>query len=108
MSFLVSLGATTVVEDSSGNAGASFIAYAARAGIHGKVFVPDYASGSKRVQIEMYGAEVVPIKGSRSRASEAAIKEVETTGKIYASHAYLSHGLPGLATIAYEIYDQLG
>ncbi len=108
MSFLVSLGATAAVDDSSGNAGASFAAYAARAGIHGKVFVPDYASGPKRKQIEMYGAEVVPIKGSRSRTAEAVIKEVETTGKVYASHAYLPHGLPGLATIAYEIYDQLG
>ena len=108
MRFLVSLGATTAVEDSSGNAGASFAAYAARAGIHGKVFVPDSASGPKRVQIEMYGAEVVLIKGSRSRTAEAVIKEVETTGKIYASHAYLPHGLPGLATIAYEIYEQLG
>lgn len=108
MSFLVSLGATIAVEDSSGNAGASFAAYASRAGIHGKVFVPDSASGPKRVQIEMYGAEVVLIKGSRSRTAEAVIKEVETTGKIYASHAYLPHGLPGLATIAYEIYEQLG
>src|SRR3990172_4302245 len=42
ISFLQSRGVTEAVEDSSGNAGASFAAYAARAGIHGRVFIPEY------------------------------------------------------------------
>jgi len=45
LSFLHSRGIDEAVEDSSGNAGASFAAYAARAGIRGKVYVPDSAAG---------------------------------------------------------------
>lgn len=108
MSFLLSRGVKSAVEDSSGNAGASFAAYAAHAGIQARVFVPAYASGPKRVQIEAYGAELVSIEGLRSNAAEAVINEVENHGAVYASHAYLPFGLPGLATIAYEITDQLG
>jgi len=100
-------GVTEAVEDSSGNAGASFAAYAARAEINARIFVPDSASGSKRKQIEAYGAELVPISGSRSDVSDA-VRKVAETGTAYASHAYLPFNLPGYATAAYEIVEQLG
>lgn len=106
-SHLLAMGIREAVEDSSGNAGASFAAYAARAGIRARVFVPDYASGPKRAQIERYGAEVVRIMGPRSEAASAAQRAV-AAGAHYASHAYLPHGLAGLATIAYELVEQLG
>jgi threonine synthase len=67
--FLKSRGVTAAVEDSSGNAGASFAAYAARAGIQARIFVPDSASGPKKRQIEAYGAQVVRIMGPRSAHS---------------------------------------
>lgn len=107
VSFLLSRRVSEAVEDSSGNAGASFAAYAAAAGIQGRVFVPDYAAGPKRRQIEAYGADVVRILGSRTKTSEAALKAVDN-GAVYASHAYMPHGLAGYATLAYEIYQQLG
>lgn len=107
ISFLRSRGVGEAVEDSSGNAGASFAAYAARAGMRGRVFVPDYAAGPKRVQIEAYGAEVVRILGTRSQTAEACLRAVEA-GAVYASHAYLPQGLTGYATLAYELYEQLG
>ncbi|MDH5506809.1 MAG: pyridoxal-phosphate dependent enzyme [Anaerolineae bacterium] len=108
VSFLRARGVTAAVEDSSGNAGAAFAAYAGRAGITAKVFVPGYASGPKRNQIEAYGAQVVPVDGPRSAAAEAALRTVEQDGETYASHAYLPFGLAGLATIAYELVEQLG
>ncbi|HEY9153101.1 MAG TPA: pyridoxal-phosphate dependent enzyme [Anaerolineales bacterium] len=107
VSFLRSRGIKEAIEDSSGNAGASFAAYAARAGIKARVYVPDSASGPKRAQIEAYGAELIPISGPRSRASEAVMQAAES-GMVYASHAYLPFNLPGYATCAYEIYEQLG
>jgi threonine synthase len=107
VSFLRSRGVTEAIEDSSGNAGASFAAYAARAGIKARVYVPDSASGPKRRQIEAYGAELIPVPGPRSKASEAVI-QAATAGMVYASHAYLPFNLPGYATCAYEIYEQLG
>ena len=99
-------GVTTAIEDSSGNAGASFAAYAARAGIHARVFIPDYASGPKRRQIEILGAEVIPIPGPRSAASQAVLEAAEK-GAVYASHAYLPHGIAGMATVAFELVEQL-
>lgn len=95
------------VEDSSGNAGASFAAYAARAGIEATVFIPEYASGPKKAQIEAYGAQVMRIPGPRSAVTEAVQKEADS-GKVYASHTCLPHGIAGMATIAYELVEQLG
>lgn len=105
--WLKSRGIYEAVEDSSGNAGASFAAYAARAGIKARVFVPESASGPKRRQIEAYGAELVQVPGSRTDVAEAA-RTVADGGNVYASHAYLPFNLPGYATAAYEIFEQLG
>ncbi len=100
-------GVEEAVEDSSGNAGASFAAYAARAGIRARIFIPDYASGPKRAQIEAYGAELVPIVGPRSAATEAVLRAVDS-GSVYASHAHLPHLAAGMATIAFELVEALG
>jgi threonine synthase len=104
--WLHSRGINEAVEDSSGNAGASFAAYAARTGIKARVFVPESASGPKRRQIEAYGAELVLVPGSRTDVAEA-VRRVADTGIVYASHAYLPFNLPGYATTAYEIFEQL-
>lgn len=107
VSALMADGVERAVEDSSGNAGASFAAYAARAGIQARVFVPEYASGPKLAQIEAYGAEVVPVLGPRSETTEAALRAAES-GSVYASHTYLPHVQAGMATMAFEIAETLG
>lgn len=107
IAFLKARGVTEAIEDSSGNAGASFAAYAARAGIRAKVYIPEDASGPKRQQIEFYGAELVPVPGPRSNATRSALEEAQA-GAVYASHAYLPFNLPGYATCAFELVEQLG
>ena len=107
VSFLRKRGVTFAVEDSSGNAGASFAAYCARAGIKARIYVPESTSAPKRNQIEVYGAELICIKGPRSEAAKAVLSAAEN-GSVYASHGFLPFGLTGIATIAYEIVDQLG
>lgn len=107
VSALAAAGISEAIEDSSGNAGASFAAYAARAGIRAKVFVPDYTSGPKRAQIEAYGAELVRILGPRSETSRAVLRAADA-GAVYASHTYLPHGLAGMATLAFELVEALG
>lgn len=94
------------VEDSSGNAGASFAAYAARAGLSAQIYVPAYASGPKRDQIEAFGADLITIQGPRSAAASAVL-EAASAGVVYASHAYLPFGMMGVATIAYELWEDL-
>ncbi len=112
VSFLMSRDIKVALEDSSGNAGSSFAAYAARAGIHAKIYIPETTSGPKRSQIEAYGTEVVAIPGARSKVTEALIydleKENQSASIAYASHAYLPFNIPGYATISYELVDQLG
>jgi threonine synthase len=103
---LIAAGIEEAVEDSSGNAGASLAAYAARAGVKARIYVPESASGSKSSQISACGAQVVRIPGPRSASAEAVKSEAEG-GVVYASHAYLPHGIAGIATLAFEIAEQL-
>jgi threonine synthase len=106
VSSLRAAGVKGAVEDSSGNAGASLAAYAARCDLKVKIFVPSYTSGPKRSQIAAYGADIVEVPGPRTAASNAVVEEA-ARGTVYASHAYLPHGLAGIATMAYEIVEQL-
>ena len=103
---LVHMGVKTVVEDSSGNAGASLAAHAARFGLAAQIFVPAYASPAKRYQIAVYGVDVVPVPGPR-RAAEAAAQAAVGPSKAYASHAYNPAYLAGQVTAAWEIWEQL-
>ena len=101
------LGVKRVVEDSSGNAGASLAAYAARSGIEAAIYVPAYASPNKLAQIAVYEARLVKVEGPRERAAQA-VQEAAAQGAYYASHYYNPFTLEGLKTIAYEIWEQLG
>lgn len=107
VSALASAGIKYAVDDSSGNAGASFAGYAARGDLKAGIYVPAYTSGPKRSQIEAYGAEIFSIPGPRSAASQAVLEAVGK-GITYASHAHLPHGIAGMATAAFEIAEQLG
>ncbi|HIE58309.1 MAG TPA: pyridoxal-phosphate dependent enzyme [Anaerolineales bacterium] len=107
VSFLRTRGVSEVVEDSSGNAGASLAAYAAAYGIRAQIFIPAYASGPKRMQIEAYGAQVIAVPGLRSHTSDA-VQRAADEGAVYASHAWMPQGLLGYATIAFELVEQLG
>ncbi len=107
VAFLRSRCVLNAVEDSSGNAGASFAAYAARAGIEAVIYIPATASGPKRRQIESYGAKLIPVNGNRSESANKALAAAGS-GVVYASHTYLPFNLPGYATCAYEIVAQLG
>ncbi|MDD5467108.1 MAG: pyridoxal-phosphate dependent enzyme [Anaerolineales bacterium] len=112
VSFLRSRGITATLEDSSGNAGASLAAYAARAGMEARIFAPDSASGKKLAQIQAYGAALSRVPGPRSNAAQAVqqvlLAQPAQGEAAYASHAYLPFNLPGYATLAYELAEQLG
>ena len=95
-----------VVEDSSGNAGASVAAYAARMGIQASIFAPAHASPAKLAQIALYGADIHKIPGPRMNATNAVLQAVDQ-GMIYASHAYNPIYLLGQQTVAWEIWEQL-
>ncbi|NMC47612.1 MAG: pyridoxal-phosphate dependent enzyme [Chloroflexi bacterium] len=106
MNALALAGVRQVVEDSSGNAGASVAAYAARLGMHASIFAPAHASPAKLAQIEVYGAQVHTIPGARQNASRAVMDAVQN-GMVYASHANNPVYLLGQQTAAWEIWEQM-
>lgn len=105
--FLAAVGIRDVVEDSSGNAGASLAAYAARTGLRAAIYAPESASPAKLAQIEVYGADLRRIPGPRAEATRAALRAV-AEGAVYASHAYNPAYLLGQQTFAWECWEQLG
>ena len=58
-----------IVEDSSGNAGASISAYCARVGVKANIFVPSSAPLAKVEQIKVYGGNIHKIEGPRENAT---------------------------------------
>lgn len=107
INILMDQGVTHIAEDSSGNAGASVAAFAARSGMKAEIFVPAHASPAKQAQIAVYGANVNPIPGPRVNAKLAAINAVEK-GVVFASHAFHPGFLLGQQSVAYELWEQLG
>ena len=96
-------GTREIVEDSSGNAGASVAAYASKHSMKAHIFVPDSAPAAKLQQIIAYGAEVHPIGGHRQNTTTAAIKFCKDQNIIYTSHNLSPYFLEGTKTYAYEI-----
>jgi threonine synthase len=105
VSYLRSRAIDHVLEDSSGNAGASLAAYAAAAGVRCRILVPETASYPKIAQIAAAGADVVTIKGSRQDVAEAALRQSENI--FYASHNWQPFFVEGIKTLAYELWEQL-
>ncbi len=101
-------GARTVADDSSGNAGAALAAYASRAGLPARLYVPAHASGPKLSQIVAHGAELVRIPGPRERATEAVREACAADPELlYASHNASPYFVAGLTTLAYELFEDL-
>jgi len=99
-------GVAELVEDSSGNAGASVSAYAARAGIKSHIFVPVDAPEAKLRQIRAYGTAVHPIEGPREAVTKAAIAYAQQNRLVYASHMLSPYFAEGTKTFAYEVVEQ--
>ena len=77
LSRAIELGVETVIEDSSGNAGAAIATYAARAGLPAAIYVPAAVKQSKLMAIQRVGARPVRIEGSREDVTAACVEAVE-------------------------------
>ena len=100
-------GVGAVVEDSSGNAGASVAAYSARAGIAAHVFAPDTAPEAKMGQIRVYEAATHPTPGPREASTDAAAEFAKRGGIVYASHNLSPYFVEGTKTFGYEVAAQV-
>jgi len=96
-------GVTEFIEDSSGNAGASLAAYAARAGVKATIYLPRDVSKNKLAQIEIYGARPVLIEGTRQNATAAAQTEARRVNGVYLSHNFSPYFIEGMKSFIYEL-----
>ena len=106
VSYLKSRGIEHVLEDSSGNAGASLSAYAAAAAMRCRILVPETASYPKIAQIAACGADVVTVPGTRQDVADAALRM--SSEIFYASHNWQPFFIEGTKTLAYELWETLG
>ena len=105
ISALKSKGVSEIVEDSSGNAGASVSAYATRAGMKAHIFAPLSAPQTKLNQIKVYGSILHAVDGSRDETTEAAEEFVKHKSIVYASHNLSPFFIEGTKTFGYEIFN---
>lgn len=101
-------GSTTIMCASTGNTSAAAAAYAARAGLHCIVLIPNnnIALG-KLAQAMIYGAKVIAIEGNFDRALEI-VREITAKHPITLVNSVNPYRIEGQKTAAFEICDQLG
>jgi threonine synthase len=102
------LGATRVVVDSSGNAGAAMAAHCGSVGLPCVVVAPASAPPAKLLQSRLYGADVRAVEGPRAAATDLAYTLASEEGTFYASHVENPFFLEGTQAWAFELWEQLG
>jgi threonine synthase len=112
-SFLVAaealrLGEGRIVAASTGNAASALAAVCAAAGLQALIFVPESAPRGKLLQMLLFGATVVTVKGSYDDAFRLSLDYTAARGGLNRNTAYHPLTLEGKKTVSLEIYDQLG
>jgi len=103
------LGCKGIVCASSGNAGASTSAYAARAGLEAIVVVPTHTPEEKLTQIAAYGALLVKVDGHYSYSYDVAARLGSDHGLFNVTTTFLNpYGVDALKLVGDELAEQLG
>jgi threonine synthase len=101
-------GMDTVACSSTGNAASSLAGNAAAMGLRSFIFVPQRAPAGKLVQLLMFGANLISVKGNYEDAFRLSAQAIEKWGwynRNAAINPYLSEGKK---TVSLEIAEQLG
>ena len=106
LSFIRQLGVNAVLEDSSGNGGASVAAYGAAGGMKIKILAPASTSPMKIAQVRAYGADIQLVEGPREESEAEAIRQSNNT--FYSSHNWQPFFLEGTKSLAYEMWEDFG
>ena len=101
-------GISECVLASSGNAGAAYAAYCARAGIKLWLFVSEAVPDEKLREAALYGAELVRVSGSYDEAKRVAAEFARRKDMHLDRGARAIPGKESMKTLAFEIAEQLG
>lgn len=99
-------GIKTIAAASTGNAGSSLAGICASQNQQAIVFVPEKAPIAKLTQIVMYGAKLVPVKGTYDDAFDLSIEASEAFGWFNRNTAYNPFTIEGKKTVSFEIFQQ--
>ncbi len=100
-------GLNTIVAASTGNAGSSIAGICASQGQRAIVLVPASAPLAKLTQIVMYGARIIPVKGTYDDAFDLSVKATKHFGWYNRNTAYNPLTIEGKKTVSFELFDQL-
>ncbi len=98
----------TIVAASTGNAGSSLAGICAAQGQKAIIMVPQSAPIAKLTQIVMYGATIIPVKGTYDDAFDLSIAVTEHFGWYNRNTAFNPLTIEGKKTVSYEIFEQAG
>jgi len=108
VSFAKQLGLREGLTYSSGNAGASVAAYAARAGMQALVLVEHVANPSKRAMVQLLGATVAVLEFDSMEEINAMLAAIEPDGDLYQFVNFINPTRhEAMKTYAYEIAEAL-
>ena len=93
---------------STGNAGAAMSAVGAAMGLDIVLFVPASAPVNKLMQSVLYGAHVIPVKGTYDDAFALSIEYTKLFGGINRNTAYNPMTIEGKKSISIELFEQMG
>jgi len=96
-------GCETIATASTGNAATALAAIAATAGVRAVVFVPSTAPVAKLVQMQSYGAVVLPVDGTYDQAFELCLQACREFGWYNRNTALNPFTIEGKKTAALEI-----
>jgi threonine synthase len=101
------LGETTVSVPSAGNAGNAMAAYASRAGLEAKVFLPRDVKTPFVLECRLYGADVTLVDGLITDAARVAAERGGPLGWYDVSTLKEPYRIEGKKTMAYELAEQM-
>lgn len=102
------LGEKRIALASTGNAGAAMSCAGAAYGLEIILFVPATAPINKLMQSVLYGANVVPVKGTYDDAFALSIEYTNQFGGINRNTAYNPMTIEGKKSVSIELFEQLG
>ena len=95
------------IRDRTGNAGSAMACAGAALGLKVILFVPATAPKAKLMQSVLYGATVIPIRGTYDDAFKLSIEYTRKFGGINRNTAYNPLTIEGKKTVSVEIFNQL-
>jgi threonine synthase len=98
----------SIVTASTGNAASALAAVCAAAGKQAIIFVPESAPRAKLVQMLLYGARVIPVRGTYDDAFRLSLEYTARKGGLNRNTAYHPLTIEGKKTVGLEIYQQNG